>query len=394
MSGVAQALPTGGVTAPATPALPRPPAWLAVAGAAAAWQAVLLLVYVLPFGGDPSVLVCVGQPDVGRQPYEAIRVGFGRCGFDGQFYYTLARDPWRPHGAPLDFPSYRHLRILYPALAWLLSGGGDPHGLLWALPAINVLSAAGLAGLGALLAVRHGRHAWWGFLLPVVVNVSLPALRDLTDPLAALTACGLLTAWLLRWRAGVVFAWAAAAALSREQNAAVVLIVLLAALYHRRWRHAAALAAAVLLLAGWVVVLRGVYGTWPFAKQNLGAPLAAMLDRFGQPIGARGFQSIMVEAVRRLVLPVQIVLCVALAFFRVNRSVKLVALAGALLAVFAGAAVYGDEWSYLRVFSWMPLAVWIGSVTSRRHWPVLLMCPVLLCTLHPIFAGLRPLLRR
>src|SRR5207248_1134152 len=150
----------------------------------------------------------------------------------------------------------------YPALAWLLSGGGNPQTLLWAMPAINVLSAAGLAWLGGLLAVRHGRSAWWGFLLPLVVNVGMPALRDLTDPLAALTACGLLAAWLSRGRGWVVAAWAAAAVLSREQNAAVVLIVLSAALYHRQWRHAAGLVAIVLLFGGWLVALRGAYGAW------------------------------------------------------------------------------------------------------------------------------------
>ena len=373
---------------------PEARACLAPALAALAWHAVLLAGFIVPFGGDPSALVCVSQPAAGRRPYEAIRVGFGRGGFDGQFYYTLARDPWRRHAEGLDFPCYRHLRILYPVLAWLLSGGGNPRDLLWAMPAINVLSAAGLAWLGSLLAVRHGRGAWWGFLLPVVVNVGMPALRDLTDPLAALAACGLLAAWLLRWRAGVVFAWAAAAVLSREQNAAVVLILLLAALHHRRWRHAAGLAAAVLLLAGWVVFLRGAYGTWPFMKGNFGLPLAAMLDRFRQPFASRHASALAVEAVARLVLPVQIVLSVVLAFRQVNRSLKLVALAGVLLAVVAGGAVYGDEWTYLRVFSWMPLAVWMASVTAGLRWPVLLMCPVFVCPFQPVYDSLRTFLLR
>src|SRR5207244_3002432 len=142
-------------------------------------------------GADLSALVCVSPERVGRWPYESIRVGLGTDGFDGQFYYALARDPWHRHDYPLDIPAYRHARILYPALAWLLSGGGDPGRLLWAMPAINLLAAAGLAWLGAGLALRHGRSAWWGFLLPLVVNVGMPALRDLTDPLAALTACGL-----------------------------------------------------------------------------------------------------------------------------------------------------------------------------------------------------------
>jgi hypothetical protein len=394
MSSAAQLSLTGNVRAPAVPRPADGRACLPPTLAALAWHVLLLVGFVAPFGGDPSALVCVRRPEVGRWPYEAVHVGFGEDGFDGQFYYALARNPWRWHHEALDFPSYRHLRILYPALAWLLSGGGQPRALLWALPAINVLSAAGLAWLGALLAVRHGRSAWWGFLLPVVVNVGMAALRDLTDPLAALCACGLLAAWLLRWRPAVVFAWAAAAVFSREQNVAVALIVLLAALHHGRRRHAAALAAALLLLAGWVVLLRGAYGTWPLARGNLGVPLAAMLERFSQPMRSRHASSVVLEVVRRLVVPLQVVLCVALAFRRGNRSLKLVALAGALLAVVAGGQVYGDEWSYLRVFYWMPLAVWIASATGGPRWPVLLMCPVLLCPSLPVCHGLRSLLTK
>jgi hypothetical protein len=77
----------------------------------------------------------------------------------------------------------RHLRILYPLVGWLLSGG-DALRLLWVLPAINLGAIAALAAVGALLALRSGLSSWWGFLLPIAVNAGLPALRDLTDNLS------------------------------------------------------------------------------------------------------------------------------------------------------------------------------------------------------------------
>jgi hypothetical protein len=43
----------------------------------------------------------------------------------------------------IDFAAFRHLRILYPAVGWLCSGG-DPERLLWALPLINLLGIAAL----------------------------------------------------------------------------------------------------------------------------------------------------------------------------------------------------------------------------------------------------------
>src|SRR5262245_54954748 len=115
----------------------------------AALHTALLGIYVWGYGGDVSALVCADANQIGRWPYEAIRVGFPAGGLDGQYYYTLARDPWRRHDATvIDLPAYRHARILYPGLAWALSGG-DPEWLLWILPAINLIAIVGLAWLGA-----------------------------------------------------------------------------------------------------------------------------------------------------------------------------------------------------------------------------------------------------
>src|SRR5882762_8506241 len=50
-------------------------------------------------------------------------------GFDGQFYYRLALDPFTSKrtdfGITLDMPALRHQRILYPLLARILSLGYD-----------------------------------------------------------------------------------------------------------------------------------------------------------------------------------------------------------------------------------------------------------------------------
>jgi len=164
--------------------------------------------------------------------------------------------------------------------------------------------------------------------------------------------------------------------LAREQNAVVVLVVLAATLCHRRWRTAAGLVASLLLLVGWFAVLTVAYGSAPFGSDNVGLPFAGMLDHWVRPDGFASTRARAGQALGMLTLGVQMGLCVATAFFRANRSVKLLALAGALLAVVAGPAVYGDEWSYLRVFYWMPLGVWVGSITSGLRWPVILLSPV------------------
>jgi hypothetical protein len=264
-----------------------------------------------------------------------------------------------------------------------LSAGGHPVALLWALPAVNLACIGGLAGVGAVWAARHGRNPLWGCLLPIVLNAGAPALRDLTDPLAALTAAGLLVSWLLHRPPWVVGAWAVAAVLSRETNAAIVLIVLSISLYHRSWRPAAWTGTALAAWLCWVGFLRWAYGVWPFLPGNLGAPFVGITYRLAHLDGAIGAGRAPIHAVGLGFLLLQMGLCVLILFFRPRGAPTLVALAGATLAATAGVPILIDGWSYTRVFLWMPLGIWLWSLQSGRRWPVWLLTPA---ALWPCFA--------
>lgn len=338
-----------------------------------ALHAGVVVAYTAAYSGDPSALVCAGAGRVGRWPYEEIRVGFPAGGFDGQFYYALARDPWSPHiEAVIDSPPLRHARVLYPAAAWALTGG-DPVALLWVMPAINLLAVAGVGWLGARLAVHAGRSAWWGVTLPVVLNTGMSALRNLTDPVSTLAVCGLLAAWVLRWPAWHLAAWAVAAVLSREQNVLVVAVVLSEAVRCGCRSRAAGLVAALAVGLAWALALRAVYGAWPLAAGNTGLPFAGMWYRWTHPEGLSGSASRPVHLAGMTLLSLQVALSAALVWFRAGRLPVLVAGAGAALAVFGGTGIYLNGWSYPRVFLWMPLGVWLWAVGSGRRWPVVVL---------------------
>jgi hypothetical protein len=339
----------------------------------------LLGVYVAAFHGDLSALVCVGRQWVGTPPYEAVRVGFAAGGFDGQFYYAIARNPWTWHAAELDVPAYRHVRLLYPALAWALSGGGDPYHLFWALPLINLAAIAGLAWLGVRLAQHHDVPVWWGSVLPLAVNDGMPLLRDLTDPLATFALCGLLTSWLLGGRWHHLAFWTAAALFSREQNVAVVVVVLAAALWRGRYRTVFAIVAVLTVWAGWVVYLRAGYGAWPVLPRSdyfFGVPFKGMWFRWTH-LGLSGSSvSTGLHFCRMSLLTLHCGLAVYLAAQTPDRVVALLALGGVALAVLTGMASYEDAWSYTRVFVWIPLAIWLAGVRLRRTRPMWLLVPV------------------
>ncbi|HLN29545.1 MAG TPA: hypothetical protein VK395_17485 [Gemmataceae bacterium] len=343
----------------------------------------LMCGYVTLWGGDVSALVCADQSKIGRWPYEEVTTGFKTGGFDGQFYYTLARAPWQLQKAFIDLPPLRHSRILFLALGWLLSAGGDPVLLLWALPALNLACICGLSGLGAVYASHHGRSPLWGCLLPIVVNAAAPALRDLTDPLATFAVTGFLMSWLLGQGQRAQCAWALAAMLSREQNVAIVLIVLGNALTKRLWQRSLWLAAALAIFLAWMATLRHAYGAWPFLSGNLALPFAGIIYRLMHGNGIVGSHSIPIHMLAIGFLLLQVGLSICMIFLRAEHTVLFIALAGVILVTLAGIPIYMNGQSYTRVFLWMPLAIWFWSMQTGRSWPVWLLTPAFL---WPCFA--------
>ena len=104
-------------------------------------------------------------------------------GYDGQFYYRMAISPlnFEPtaEGVRLD-SEMRLSRPGYPVVAWVVSLGGL-LAVERALIAVNVLGLALIAGLGAVLAQRSGRHAIWGLALALYYGFAFTLSKDLTE---------------------------------------------------------------------------------------------------------------------------------------------------------------------------------------------------------------------
>ncbi|HSZ39750.1 MAG TPA: hypothetical protein VK817_07315 [Trebonia sp.] len=108
-------------------------------------------------------------------------------GYDGQFYYRFARNPfnWNPtaYGITIDH-NYRYTRIGYSLIAWILSGGGHARLLPTVLVVINLICVGLMAYLGAKLAQESGRHALWGLAFVVYVGLVISVGRNTSEPLA------------------------------------------------------------------------------------------------------------------------------------------------------------------------------------------------------------------
>ena len=189
-------------------------------------------------------------------------------GYDGQFYYRMARAPldFDPivDGIHIDSP-IRYQRIVYPALAYVASAGNGAA-VPWALIAVNVAMMLVLVAACGAIAVESGRDPAWGLLAAGFFGLLLSVGRDLTEPTeVAFLACGILA--MRRGRTG----WAAlafsAAVLSRETAIVVVgaYLAVTVAEYatHRArpsWRDGALLL-PVVVFAAWESVVREQTGT-------------------------------------------------------------------------------------------------------------------------------------
>ena len=97
-------------------------------------------------------------------------------GYDGQFVYRLALEPWTDqataYGITLDNPAYRQQRIATPVLAWavgLLPGVST----LLALLLVNVAALTVAAAFAVRLAVALGRHPLTGLVLAVPAGMPI-----------------------------------------------------------------------------------------------------------------------------------------------------------------------------------------------------------------------------
>ena len=328
--------------------------------------------FVAAYAWDLSALLCTAEERCGQPPFEYVRVGFGKGGYDGQFCYQIARNPWVTHS---DVHPVRHLRVLYPAFAWAASGG-DPVVLFWTLPFINFLAIGGMAYLGAVMARNYGLSPWWGALLPVVVNAYMLALRNLTDPLSILCALTLMVGWQRRWPVWAMALCGLAALFCRETNLLVLGVILLIAAAARRWSLVAAMVGCVAVWGLWVVVVFQLYGQWPFLPRggNLGLPLVGVIEHFQSRVPT--IESLALRFSHFLAigfLLVQALLGVYLLLKEGEPAVKLLLAGGLLLSLCGGAAVYASPWSMLRVFALIPLAVWLLSIQSRRIGPLIVL---------------------
>jgi hypothetical protein len=182
----------------------------------------------------------------------------GSWGYDGQFYYQLARDPFEAYRY-MDNAPYRYQRIFYPLLVSMLSLGRSaliPDVMLLVNGVAIVLSVEVMSRL----LMRQRFSPWLSLPVGLYFGQSAAFLFDTAEPCALCLVC--LGCWLM-WQRRVF--WAALcmglAALTRETMVLFAAGYMVYFLLRREWRSAALLVGvAVVPIVLWLFVLWRIFG--------------------------------------------------------------------------------------------------------------------------------------
>ena len=214
-------------------------------------------------GGNPEVFIHAGQAWLAPDLLPKGAYHETSTGYDGQFVFYLAQDLLLDGRAAsrdqaqsdhIDDVPYRYQRILLPALGWVLSAGGDPDLLVWALPLINLLAVLAATFALARVLVRHGHTPWIALGYALSLGVVVGVVNDLSDPLAAsLFVLGV--AWWLDGRTWPAVGVLAACLLARELYVVPVAVIAAVELVRRR-REALPWLVPLAVLGLWQLYLR------------------------------------------------------------------------------------------------------------------------------------------
>jgi len=351
---------------------------------------------------DPSYFVVAGDTfaDPSQVPPN-LRVLAGSDGYDGQFYYRLALDPFTSKradfGITLDSPAYRNDRIVYPFLTWLVSLGRAE-----AVPAVmillNYLALCAIGGMAGMYAQTLGRHALWGLLVVSYPGFLFSLARDLTEIIAI---CFLLASLLLvtrkqfvaatvllsiailtrettiLWVVGGIIAWGAAKLLRKQTDVPWYVLV-----------------TPIVVYAFWEVVLTLHWGMFPLSgngKVMFGLPFGGLLPFVVSDVRIHGgIELVELAELLLFVILGAAVLCV-LRSSKTQRQNKVAWLLYAAEGLLGSAIFWGEDWAFMRLLSefYVLGAIILIASPSRLKYPTLIAACALWVFLFRDFITLR-----
>ena len=178
-------------------------------------------------------------------------------GYDGQFFYQIARDPL--HASQfLDRPAYRYQRIVYPMLVWIITLG-QASLVPFMLLLVNFLAIVLGTALVARMLIQQKMSPWYSLAFGLYFGQATALIFDTTEPLTYFLVClGLFL--IMRKRPTAAALTMGLAVLSRETAILFPMGYLLVSLYQKRWRDALRLILlSIAPAAAWYILVAALF---------------------------------------------------------------------------------------------------------------------------------------
>ncbi|MFA6381896.1 MAG: hypothetical protein WCX08_01350 [Candidatus Buchananbacteria bacterium] len=308
---------------------------------------------------DLSSFIVLGDNFVNSEnPPGGVTILTNSYGYDGQFYYRLALNPFTnkqtDYGITLDQPALRQQRILYPLLAWLISLG-NPNVAPLTMIIVNIASFFGLICLAIKLTKDNNQPLWLSIILPLYPAFLITLSRDLTELLSSFL---LILGYLLfnknkYYFSTIIFTLAA---LTRETTLIFPTIVslyffVLFSINKKKIELFKALlfSLPLLIYIAWQIILYKIWGQFPFLLSNslnITYPLKGLDYLFYFKTFATKLR------VLEVIYLLGVIIFGAINFKKVSEwPIKLTWLSYVILAFFYADLIWGEDWTFYRAFT-------------------------------------------
>ena len=309
----------------------------------------------------------------------------GSVGYDGQFYYYIAHDPFILGQSYdwIDFPAYRYQRIIYPLMVWLLAFGYPPL-IPWMLVVVNLLGI--LLGTWFLILIlkNFGRSPWFSLFYPAFWGFLLCLLRSLPEPLAITFIVGAVF-FYLKEKIFQQVIFLSLAGLTQETTLLVSMAFLFHSLAKKDFRRSLYLLSPFLAYGLWQLYLYAHFQIFSFlgGTQNFGFPLLGILEKF-LFLGRGGFSFEKSAEFLYLILTTVLILTALYDIYEYYSPLTLSFLGYALMTSLFNHLIWVEPWSYARAtLGLLVFNLLIFTKYGRKHnlFPMFLIPVIFLLSL-------------
>ena len=323
------------------------------------WFALFLSIRLIS-GGDFSHFIVAGSDFFNFDSFEHSIIIKDGQGYDGQFFYRYALNPFSIEypGIYVDLPPYRHQRIIYPLLSWLISFN-NPDWVPASLVIINLLALFGCSTFLLKIFKTYNINSSNLIVLILLPGIYFSTSRDLSEVVELFFL--LSSFYYLQSNKIKLFLVFSILGLLTRETGIVLLFPMMAWHAYKNFKNQTIKSGLVFLPIGivliWKLVLNEIYPNYAVPKQNLGLPFVGVINSLilnAQPVTLKDWiESIvwLIHLTWTFSLFVKTVSTIITKRDWFINPLPLMIILGIAFSTIFSSSIYIDDWAFVRILS-------------------------------------------